>query len=116
MILADTSVWIDHHRGGRTELQQLLLAGRVVVHDFIITELALGNLKDRKKSIVYLESLSRLPTSSMDEVMALIEIKKLYGSGLGFVDAHLIAACLFSGSELMTYDKNLAQVWARCRP
>lgn len=86
------------------------------MHDFVIAELALGNVKDRLNFIAHLHGLPRLPTSSQREIMELLEIKKLHGAGIGFVDLHLVSACLFAGTSLLTYDKNLAQVWARCKP
>ncbi|MBN8221632.1 MAG: PIN domain-containing protein [Spirochaetes bacterium] len=116
MILADTSVWIDHFRNTNQELSDLLIADRLCIHPFIIEEIACGNLANRESTIDYLSSLRQIPVSSHSEVMELIKQRRIFGSGLGSVDANLIASCLFAGAELFTLDKNLAQVWARCKP
>lgn len=116
MTLADTSVWIDHFRNTNTQLSDLLAAGQLYIHPLVIEEIACGNLAERELTINYLSSLPGIPVSSHDEVMDLIRLKKIYGSGLGSVDINLIASCLFAEADLFTLDKKLAQVWALCKP
>jgi predicted nucleic acid-binding protein len=72
-------------------------------------------LKDREKTLAYLSNIRRLPMTSHHELMELIEIRKLSGLGIGSVDLHLISACLLSGAELMTFDKNLSKAWELCK-
>lgn len=108
MILADTSVWIDHLRAGDEGLAALLEAGRVLIHPFVIGELALGSLRQRA---LILSSLSDLPAcvvAQNDEVMALINRHALFGRGIGYVDVHLLASvALTPEARLMTRDRRL---------
>ena len=114
MILVDTSVWIDHLKGSDLALADLLGTGRVLAHSFVTGELALGSLRQRR---IVLESLCDLPQATVasdDEVMMLIEREQLYGLGIGFVDAHLLAAVrLTPGALLWTRDRRLRQAATR---
>jgi predicted nucleic acid-binding protein len=108
LILVDTSIWIDHLRSGDDRLAKLLDGRRVLTHPFIIGELALGNLRQRE---VILNALSDLPTgeSATDaEVSAFIDSHALFGHGIGYVDAHLLASVrLTAGAVLWTRDNRL---------
>ena len=108
MILADTSVWVDHLRAGHKALAAQLDAGMVLTHPFVIGELALGNLRQRE---IVLEALADLPHASVAtdaEVLHFIERHALSGRGIGYIDAHLLAAVkLTAGAELSTNDKRL---------
>lgn len=108
MILVDTSVWIDHLRYGDSTLVGLLNTGTVVVHPFVLGEIALGSLRQRE---VILETLSDLPKAQIatdEEVLAFISQSKLYGLGICYVDAHLLASVrLMPGTLLWTRDKGL---------
>ncbi len=108
MILADTSVWIDHFRVGNQELRQHLNQGQVVTHPFVIAELALGSLHQRSKTLALLDLLPHVRVAQMSEVRHLIETNRLYARGIGLVDAHLIASALIdAGTLLWTRDKPL---------
>lgn len=108
MILADTSVWVDHFRKRDAELQRQLLQNNIAIHPFIITELALGSLPNRHKTLADLELLPQVRTAHINEVRILIESHSLFRKGLGFVDAHLIAATLITpGTILWSRDKRL---------
>ncbi len=108
MILADTSVWIDHFRAGDKELRRQLEQGNVVIHPFIIAELALGSLRERRRVLALLDSLPPLRIAQTDEVRAMIEERVLYGHGIGLVDAQLIASSLIQpGTMLWTRDRRL---------
>lgn len=114
MILVDTSIWIDHLRAGDSELTELLNAGLVLAHPFIIGELALGSLKDRETVITAMQGLPQAPLAGHAEVMALIEARRLFSLGIGYVDAHLIAATLLApGTKLWTRDRRLNAAAAR---
>ena len=108
MILADTSVWVDHLRASDRKLIALLNAGMVLAHPFVIGELALGNLRQRE---IVLNALADLPHASVAtdaEVLHFIARHALFGRGIGYVDAHLLAAVqLTAGTELWTNDKRL---------
>lgn len=113
MILVDTSIWIDHFRHGDEHLIQLLQAGRVISHTFIIGELALGCLKNRNTILDSLKDLPQAVVATDNEVMRFIDENTLFGKGIGFIDAHLLAAArLTPGSRLWTRDKRLLSVAA----
>jgi len=111
LILADTSVWIDHLRSGSKELRRHLDQGQIVIHPFIIAELALGSLKDRTRTLALLDLLPQARVAQMSELRLMIEARRLYNLGIGLTDAHLIASVfLDSPSLLWTRDKRLHQV------
>jgi predicted nucleic acid-binding protein len=108
VILADTSIWIDHLRGSKSEMQKLLGAGQIVMHPFVVGEIALGSLKHREKTFALMESLWQVKVAQLDEVRHMIEAHSLYSKGLGLTDAHLIASCLLTpGTQLWTRDTAL---------
>lgn len=108
MILVDTSVWIDHLRSGDANLVRLLEAGEVLVHPYVIGELALGNLIQRTTILSALQNLPSARIAAEEEVLGFIEGRKLFGLGIGYVDAHLLAAVqLTPGASLWTKDKRL---------
>lgn len=111
MILADTSVWIDHLRSGNRELRQHLNQGQVVIHPFIIAELALGSLLERTKTLALLDLLPQLRMAQLSEVRLMIEARRLYSLGIGLTDAHLIASVFINSSTLLwTRDTRLRTV------
>jgi hypothetical protein len=111
VILVDTSVWIDHLRGGDRHLAALLEAGSVLAHAFVTGELALGDLKQRDLILTSLHDLPQAAVATDAEVLHFIEETALFRSGIGYVDAHLLAAVrLTAGARLWTRDKRLAQV------
>ena len=111
MILVDTSVWIDHLRKGDKTLAQLLEQNRVCLHPLVIGELACGNLSNRKQLLLLLQNLPAVKEASHKETLFLIESRNLMGKGIGFVDAHLLAASLLNdGVRFWTRDKRLAQL------
>lgn len=108
MILADTSIWIDHLRSGNKELRKLLNQGQVVIHPFIIAELALGSLKQRVQTLALLDLLPQVRVAQLSEVRLMIEARRLYSLGIGLTDAHLIASVFLNPSTLLwTRDKRL---------
>jgi predicted nucleic acid-binding protein len=108
MILVDTSVWIDHLRKTETQLVQLLENTLVLMHPFIIGELACGNLQNRSQVLMLLENLPKAKEASNQEVLYFIEHNKLMGCGVGYIDAHLLASvALTDGTEIWTRDKKL---------
>ena len=107
MVLVDTSVWVDHFRFGNSQLIDLLNDGDVICHHFIIGELACGNLKNRKQILSLLLALPMAVQASHQEILKFIEIKKLMGKGLGYIDVHLLAAAFLSDTSLWSLDKKL---------
>lgn len=110
MILADTSVWVDHLRRGNKKLATLLEEGQVSCHPFIVGELACGNIKNRDEILSMLAALPGTPIADNEEIMHFISRHKLHGEGIGLIDAHLLASTLLSSSKLWTLDKKLASV------
>jgi predicted nucleic acid-binding protein len=115
VILVDTSVWVDHFRSGNHDLAELLDAGRVLMHPFVIGELALGELHPRAITLDALANLPRVIVATDEEVLRLIEERRLFARGIGYIDVHLLAAVeLTTGAELWTYDKRYdapASIW-----
>lgn len=108
MILADTSVWIDHLRRRDSTLVGLLERDEIGVHPLVVEELALGSIKDRAPVLAALASLHRFPAASHAEVLELIEVRRLWSRGLGAVDLHLLAAGLLQpAGRLWTRDRRL---------
>ncbi len=108
MILVDTSIWIDHLRRGDEVLAQLLATGQVLAHPFVIGELALGNLHNRGAVLGALQDLPQAPVATNNEVFRFIDMNALFGIGIGYIDAHLLAAVrLLPGAMLWTRDKRL---------
>lgn len=110
MILADTSVWVDHLRAGDAHLAGLLERNAVASHELIIGEIACGNLKKRKEVLGSLSLLPRCETASHDEVLFFIERYELMGRGIGYIDVSLLAAATLSHARLWTRDRRLADV------
>jgi predicted nucleic acid-binding protein len=108
LILADTSIWVDHLRHGDKEIGERLKRGEIAIHPFIIAELSLGSLKDRANTLALLDQLPQACAARPSEVRLVIEARRLYGLGIGLVDAHLIASVLLSPPTLLwTRDKQL---------
>lgn len=93
MILVDTSIWIDHlNRGGDQQLSDLLESGSVISHAYVLGEFAMGSMKRRRSHLTLIADLPVLPTASDLEVMTLVESVPLHGTGLSYIDAHLLTA------------------------
>ena len=113
MILVDTSVWIEHLQSASATLAELLGDGEVLGHPFVFGELALGNLRQRNDVLRMLRRLPQATSASHLEVLQLINREVLFGRGIGYVDAHLLAATrLTVGSKLWTRDRRLHTVAA----
>jgi hypothetical protein len=110
LILADTSIWIDHLRSGNKEMRRHLDQGQIVIHPFIVAELALGSLKERTKTLALLDLLPQVRVAQLSELRLMIEARRLYNLGIGLTDAHLIASVLIDSPTLLwTRDKRLRQ-------
>lgn len=114
MILVDTSIWIDHLRAADEQLSALLNQGVVLGHPFVVGELALGNLVNRQAVLGALLALPQAVQATGAEVLHIVGEMRLFGSGIGYTDAHLLAAVrLTPGSTLWTRDKRLKSVAVR---
>ena len=110
MVLVETSVWVNHLRRGDIQLEALLLDGEVVCHPFVIGELACGNIKNRSEILALLQALPTVPTIDLAEYLYFIEQNHLSGTGIGFVDVHLLTSSQLSGIPLWTNDKRLKEI------
>jgi predicted nucleic acid-binding protein len=110
VILVDTSVWVEHLRRGLPRLASLLQDGEVLIHPWVIGELACGNLRNRSQVLELLQGLPAATVASDAEVLLLIEREQLMGRGIGYVDAHLLASARLSHCRLWTQDRRLAAV------
>ena len=112
MILVDTSVWIAHFRKAGSRLGESLSEGLVMAHPFVLGELACGNLKHRARILSDLEALPSAVSATHEEVMRLIEERKLWSLGIGWIDAHLLASALLSNCQFWTLDGRLERAAA----
>jgi hypothetical protein len=108
LILADTSVWIDHLRSGNQEMRKHLDQGQIVIHPFIIAELALGSLREHTRTLALLDLLPQVRVAQLSEVRLTIDSRRLHNLGVGLTDAHLIASVFINPPTLLwTRDKRL---------
>ena len=110
MILVDTSVWVEHLRRGLPRLATLLQEGEVLIHPWVIGELACGNLRNRSQVLDLLQGLPMATVANDAEVLLLIERGQLMGRGIGYGDVHLLASALLSHCRLWSQDRRLAAV------
>ena len=107
MILADSSVWIEHFRRPLPRLPELIGQGQLAIHPQVIGELALGSVPDRSRLLTFLASLPALAMTSDKAFLAFVEARDMHGKGVGYVDCHLLSACEAASASLWTYDKRL---------
>jgi len=113
VILADTSVWVDHLREGNPRLTKLLVDAEVLTHPFVVGELALGQMGRRRDILSLLSELPQVESATHEEVLLFVERNRLEGTGIGWVDAHLLSAAALSGARLWTTDRRLAATAVR---
>lgn len=113
MILVDSSVWIDHIHAPDPILLTLLAKGEVLAHPFVVGEIALGTIRTREAVIASLRSLPTARVATDEEVMHLIEQHRLYGTGIGYVDVHLLTAARLSNGTLWARDRRLRDAASR---
>lgn len=112
MILVDTSVWIDFLRQSESSLVQMLESNQVVVHPWVIGELACGNLNNRRQVLELLQGLPQAPLLLEEEQLVFMENNQLMGRGIGYIDLHLLASAKLANHRLWTRDRRLHQVAA----
>jgi len=100
-------MWIDHFRKTNHSLLQLLDEGGILLHPFVTGEISLGNIKNRNEVLDLLKKLPQAELLSDEEVLIFVEKHKLFGKGIGWIDAHLLASAYLSQISILTYDKNL---------
>jgi len=111
LILVDTSVWVDHLRRSDARLVDLLERSAVVMHPFVVGEIACGSLQDRVSILELLQDLPAAAVAESDEVLRFIDHHVLHGKGIGYVDVHLLASvALTEGARIWTRDKKLRSI------
>ena len=117
MILIDTSVWVDHLRKGDPQLADLLERGVVIMHPFVLGEIACGSLADRSSILELLQDLPAAVVADGEEVLGFIERHGLHGKGVGYIDVHLLASVALTadGVRLWTRDRRLSAMAAELR-
>jgi predicted nucleic acid-binding protein len=106
--LVDTSIWVDHIRAGNADLARLLDERGVLTHPLVIGEVVMGNLRDRRMFVHSMRRLPRATVATDEEVLGFVERHKLFGLGLSYADAHLLAALqLTPGANIWTRDRRL---------
>ena len=113
MILVDTSVWVDHLRRGNARLSALLEDGQASWHPFVLGELLLGNLRADSEVPALIRELPAAEVADHEEVIALVRRHALAGSGVGWVDVHLLCSAALSSFRLWTLDRRLREIAAR---
>ena len=106
-MLDDTTGWVDHLRRGDAVLVGPLEHLQVTVHPFIVGELACGHMMNRSAVLAALSRLPTVPVIGHDDVLEFLEINKLMGRGLGWVDVHLLVSATAAGEKLLTKDRRL---------
>ncbi len=87
---------------------QQLAARQIVMHPFVLGEVALGSLRSRSAILADLRKIANLPVASPGELLTFIDAHALQGTGIGYVDTHIFASTLLApGTRLWTRDKQL---------
>lgn len=111
MVLIDTVVWIDHLQSDDEHMSMLLENEQVLMHPMVIGELAMGNLSNRQPTLDDLAKLPEISVATHNEVLFFIEHHQLMGTGIGYIDAHLLtASVLHDTAQLWTRDRRMMAV------
>ena len=108
MILADTSLWVQHFRRGLPDFAAALSEGKISMHPVVLGELATGNLARRQQTLAALRHLPRVIAGTTEECLEFIETQSLYGRGLGWNDVQLLVAARLSSHRLWSLESRLA--------
>jgi predicted nucleic acid-binding protein len=112
-VVVDTSVWIDHFATSVPGLELLIQTKRARCHPMVLGEVTCGQLKDRRHALRWLGEIKPATIAAHEEVLAMVESLDLFGKGLGWIDAHLLASAMLSGTSLYTHDKALMAAASR---
>jgi predicted nucleic acid-binding protein len=113
MILADTSVWVNHFRSGNAKLSEAIEDGMILMHPFVIGEIACGNLRSRPTVLGDLQRMPSAIEADNEEVLGFLERHRLFGAGIGWIDMHLLASARLSNCRLWTLDVHLLSAAAK---
>ena len=111
MVLVDTAVWVDHLHTNDEHLSMLLENEQIVIHPMIIGELAMGNLANRQQTLEDFAKLPEISVATHQEVLFFVEHHRLMGTGISYIDAHLLTASVLHGeTQLWTRDRRMMTV------
>lgn len=113
MILADTSIWLDHIRRPDIALLGLLKSRQAAIHITVIGELAAGNLPNRAAFLYALSRLRRVRSATNTQALKLLETERLWGTGIGWPDVQILASCHLTATPLWTRDQRLFRAATR---
>ncbi len=108
-VLVDTNVWIGHFRQKNLLLSAMLEDGEIWCHPIVVGELAMGTLKDRDQTLLYLSNLSRPPIATFSETRQMVEKRELWGKGIQWNDAQILASAILGSVTLWTFDRRLKE-------
>ncbi len=111
MILVDTVVWLRALRAiepFESALDALLAAELVLAHEFVYGELLIGDPGGARRGLLRdVAQMTQAPLVAHAEVVKIVRRHALYGTGLSWIDAHLLASALAEDAELWTADRPL---------
>jgi predicted nucleic acid-binding protein len=109
-VLVDTSVWVRHFRQRNPQLLVMLEDGEVLSHPLVVGELAMGSLKDRPQTLWSLSRLGRPPIATDVETHQMVEARRLWGRGIQWNDARILASSVIGGVKLWSFDVKLMEI------
>jgi predicted nucleic acid-binding protein len=109
-VVVDSNVWVHHWRSRNPLLMAMVDDGEVWTHPLIIGELSMGTLRDRERTLWDLTRLGRPPLATDAETRQMVEARRLWGRGIGWNDAKILASVVIGGCRLWTRDVRLDEV------
>jgi len=109
-VLVDTCVWVRHFRQRNLNLLALLEEGEVLSHPLVVGELAMGSLKDRAQTLWSLSKLGHPPLATDAETHQMVEARRLWGRGIQWNDARILASAVIGDVKLWTVHKKLLEI------
>jgi len=111
-VLVDTCVWVRHFRQRNPLLVDMLVDGEIWCHPIVVGELSMGTLKNRAQTLLDLIQLDRPPIATFDETRQMVESRRLWGRGIQWNDAQILASAVIAEVPLWTFDERLKEMAA----
>ncbi|HEX7261627.1 MAG TPA: type II toxin-antitoxin system VapC family toxin [Luteolibacter sp.] len=109
-VLVDTGIWIKHFRQRNPLIVNMLEDGEVWCHPIVVGELSMGSLKNRPQTIFDLSKLNRPPIATFAETRQMVEARRLWGRGVQWNDARILASAILGQVPLWTADIRLGEI------
>jgi len=111
VIIADTTIWINHLRSADPTLERLVAGVEILMHPFVFGELVLGSLAHRAERLREWADLPVAKVLRHDDILTFVETNRLFARGIGYTDVNLVASAATSdGVQLWTRDRCLRDV------